>query len=293
MSKNPAVLVTGAGGYIGRHVVQTLLDAGISVTAVDLHTDYLDQRANRLDYNIFSGNADIYKELGSPDICLHLAWKDGFFHNSAAHITFLSSHFTFLRDMIEGGLRHVAVMGTMHEIGYHEGEIDENTPTRPLSLYGVAKNALRQAMEIWLKERSDVTLQWLRAYYIYGDDKNNHSVFTKILEACQQGKKTFPLNSGLNQCDYISVDALSRQISAAILQDEVTGTINCCTGKPRSLKDIVDEFIKKNRLGISLQLGAFPDRPYDSPAVWGNPAKIQKILKSCAYPALTQDLETH
>ena len=37
-------------------------------------------------------------------------------------------------------------MGTMHEIGYWEGAIDENTPCNPLSMYGIAKDALRRCM---------------------------------------------------------------------------------------------------------------------------------------------------
>ncbi|HCC00448.1 MAG TPA: nucleoside-diphosphate sugar epimerase, partial [Ruminococcaceae bacterium] len=135
MLESQTVLVTGAGGYIGRHVVQKLLDAGASVIAADLHTDRVDSRAKHINANVFSGDPAIYQQLGSPDICLHLAWKDGFVHNSPVHMTLLSSHFEFLYNMIAGGLKHVAVMGTMHEVGYHEGAITANTPTSPMSLY--------------------------------------------------------------------------------------------------------------------------------------------------------------
>ncbi|MBR4170645.1 MAG: NAD(P)-dependent oxidoreductase, partial [Kiritimatiellae bacterium] len=62
------------------------------------------------------------------------------------------------------------------------------------------------------------------------------------------------------------------------LQTEVAGIVNCCSGKPLSLAEAVEEFIKSNRLKIRLQYGAFPDRPYDSPGVWGNAFKIEKII---------------
>ena len=67
-------------------------------------------------------------------------------------------------------------------------------------------------------------------------------------------------------------------IAATVMQDEVTGIINCCSGKPVSLAEEVEGFIRKNGLDIQLEYGAFPDRPYDSPGVWGDPTKINKIL---------------
>lgn len=41
------ILVTGANGYIGLHIVKTLLDKGIQVIACDLNTDEVDKRAER------------------------------------------------------------------------------------------------------------------------------------------------------------------------------------------------------------------------------------------------------
>lgn len=61
-------------------------------------------------------------------------------------------------------------MGTMHEIGYWEGAIDENTPCNPLSMYGIAKDALRRCMIQYTQQKGCI-LQWLRGYYILGDDK--------------------------------------------------------------------------------------------------------------------------
>jgi len=284
----PKVLITGAGGYIGRHVVNILLDSGINVIAADINTDNIDNRAKKLNINIFSGEKNIYESLGSPDICLHLAWKDGFSHNSISHMELFSTHFMFLYNMLNAGLKHLAVMGTMHEVGYFEGEINGDTPTNPLSLYGIAKNSLRQSLTSILKDK-DVIFQWLRAYYIYGDDNFNHSVFTKLLEAERNGQEKFPLTTGNNKCDYISVDTLARQIAASLLQTKITGIINCCSGNPKPLKEVVEDFVYKNKLNISLDFGAYSDRPYDSSAIWGNTDNISKILHDCIYKSITDN----
>ena len=271
------VLVTGANGYIGRHVVKNLLDIGAHVVAVDFQTEGVDPRAECVNIDIFSGDENLYHTLGAPDVCLHMAWKDGFVHNSDAHMMYLSKHYEFVKNMVQGGLKHIAVMGTMHEVGYYEGAIDENTPCNPISMYGIAKDALRRSV-ILLVENKDVVLQWLRAYYIYGDDKKNNSIFAKLTVAAEEGKKIFPFTTGKNKYDFIHVDELAKQLAISVMQDEVKGIINCCTGNPMSLAEKVEGFIKEHSLDIKLEYGAFPDRPYDSPGVWGDARKIQKIM---------------
>ena len=273
------VLVTGANGYIGRHVVSALLDMGHEVLASDFCFDGIDERAKQIKVPIFSGDENIYEQVGRPDACIHMAWRNGFVHNSETHIQDLPNHFIFIKNMIEGGLPQLAVMGTMHEVGYWEGAITEDTPTNPTSLYGIAKNALRQ-MTFLLATGKDVKIDWLRAYYILGDDKKSNSLFAKIVGWEEEGKETFPFNSGKNKYDFISVDELASQIATASTQDEIHGVINCCTGNPVSLADKVDEFIKEHGFKIRPEYGAFPDRPYDSPAVWGDAEKIKKIMNN-------------
>ena len=270
-------LVTGAGGYIGRHVVKALLDAGQEVIASDLRLDDVDDRAQKIVTNIFEPDDGLFTKLGSPDVCLHMAWRDGFKHNSDNHMGDLSNHYRFIKTMLEGGLKQVAVMGTMHEVGYWEGAIDENTPCHPASMYGIAKNALREATLMLAKEHNAVA-QWIRAYYIVGDDARGNSIFSKLLQAAQEGNTTFPFTTGKNKYDFINVDELARQIAAVVSQSEVDGIINCCTGQPITLAERVERYIKDNNLNITLDFGAFPDRPYDSPGVWGDATKIKQIM---------------
>ena len=218
---------------------------------------------------------------GRPDVVLHMAWRDGFKHASSAHMDDLAKHVNLIENLYAGGLKQLAVMGTMHEVGYWEGAIDENSPCNPASLYGIAKNALRETTFLSAKAH-DAVAQWIRAYYIVGDDKFGNSIFSKLLEASEEGRTTFPFTTGKNRYDFISVDELARQIAAIVDQTEVDGIINACTGEPMSLAERVEAYIRDNDLDITLEYGAFPDRPYDSPGVWGDPTKIRRILASSA-----------
>ncbi len=270
------VLVTGGTGYIGNHVVKTLLNAGYPVMVSAFSPEGMDPRARFCPEPIFSGAQDIYRRVGSPDVCIHLAWQDGFVHNSPAHMDNLSAHIVFCNNMMQGGLPILSCMGTMHEVGYWEGPIDENTPCNPQTQYGIAKNAMRQSLLLSAKG-TKCTLHWLRLYYIISDDINGSNIFAKILQAVRAGKTTFPFTSGKNLFDFVEIDELSRLIAKASLQTAVSGVTNVCTGKPESLASCIERFIKERKLPIRLEYGKFPDRPYDSPGIWGDATKIEKI----------------
>lgn len=272
------VLVTGANGYIGQGVVKQLLDDGITVVATDFSDENIDKRANIKCSNIFN-LSDPFNYFEQPDIVLHLAWRDGFIHNSINHINDLSNHYHFLKKMIDSGIKQVAVLGSVHEVGFFEGSVNENTPTNPQSLYGISKDALRKMIELYCNN-NDVIFQWIRGYYIVGNSEFGCSIFSKITQAHKEGKKEFPFTLGLNQFDFINYDEFCRETADIIEQSEINGIINVCSGRPEKLADRVEKFIKENGYNIKLKYGAFPDRPYDSKAIWGDSFKITIIKKN-------------
>lgn len=273
------ILVTGANGYLGSALVTKCIDLGYETVAVDISNTYIDKRAIYKNIDIFDQNIDFYEEFERPDVLIHLAWRNGFVHKDTSHIIDLPSHYLFIEKIINSGVKYVSVMGSMHEIGYHEGMVDENTPCNPLSLYGIAKNALREALECSLVG-NDVNFHWLRAYYIIGNDIRSNSVFGKLLRKAMNGEKEFPLNSGKIKYDFISLDELCEQIIATSIQKKFNGTINLCSGKPVSLGDRIEQFIKDNNLDTKINYGVFPDRPYDSPVIYGDNSKITEIMRN-------------
>ncbi len=269
------ILVTGANGYLGKGVVKQLLDDGIEVIATDVASNYIDKRANIMCENLFEVEQP-YVYFGQPDILLHMAWRDGFVHASENHIKDLSSHMKFLEKMVKGGVKQIAVMGSMHEVGFFEGSINENTPCNPQSLYGISKNALRRITELECK-KNGIVFQWLRGFYIVGNTEDGSSIFSKIVRAANAGKKEFPFTMGLNQFDFLDYEEFCKYIADTVEQSEVDGIINICSGSPQKLSERVEKFILENQFDIKLKYGAFPDRPYDSKAIWGDEFKIRMI----------------
>ena len=272
------ILVTGANGYLGQGIVEKLSTQDVEVIATSRNVDNIDADVKKIPVDLFELK-DPYNYFDKPDVLLHLAWQNGFQHNSETHINDLPKHYNFIKEMIESGVSKVSVMGSMHEVGFYEGSIDSKTPCFPETPYGISKNALRQLV-VFLAQKNNITWQWLRGYYIVGNSNYGSSIFSKITQSVKEGKKTFPFTLGQNQYDFLDYDDFCDQVAATVCQDKINGIINICSGKPEKLADRVERFIKENNYNIKLDYGAFPDRPYDSKAVWGNNEKILQILKS-------------
>ena len=272
------VLVTGANGYLGSGVINCLVRDNVQVVATDFSGENVNKEAEFIQANLFEID-DPAAFFGKPDVLLHMAWRDGFVHNSESHIGDLPKHVAFIQKMMKGGIRKIAVMGSMHEIGFFEGCITEHTPCWPQSNYGIAKNALRSETQL-LAAQNNVIFQWLRGYYIVGNTEHGCSIFSKITAAEKEGKETFPFTMGQNQFDFLEYDLFCEQVAATVEQDEVIGIVNICSGRPERLCDRVERFISDNGYKIRLNYGEFPDRPYDSKAVWGASDKIAEIMRN-------------
>lgn len=270
------ILVTGANGYLGQGIVRHILDCGNEVIATDFNIDRIDDRANKIPCNLFDIN-NPYAFFGKPDVLLHLAWRDGFVHYSDAHIEDLPKHYEFIKKCSNSKIKTIAVMGSMHEIGFFEGSIKDDTPCNPVTPYGISKNALRELTAMLCKQNG-VNFMWLRGFYIVGNSKYGSSVFSKLTAAEIEKKDVFPFTMGQNQFDFIDYEEFCEQTAKAIGQEKILGIINICSGHPEKLADRVERFIIENRYNIRLMYGAFPDRPYDSKAVWGDARKIESIM---------------
>lgn len=272
------IAITGAGGFLGRGIIEALLSYNVELVAVGNHLDRIEANVVKIEKDIFDME-NPYVEMESPDVVLHLAWKDGFVHASQAHFGYLNQHVKFVQKLLESPLKKLSVMGTAHEIGFFEGSVNEQTPTNPQSEYGIAKNALRQFVQLCAK-RNNKEYQWLRAYYIVKPDLIGNSIFSKLMQAAADGKHKFPFATGENQNDFLDYEQFSKMVAATVVQDEVLGVINIASGRPQPLAVVVEKFIQDNHLPIELEYGVYPQREYDSKAIWGDSHKIEQILKN-------------
>ena len=148
-----------------------------------------------------------------------------------------------------------------------------------LNVYSKTKNLYAQALGWYCASDSALSVLNIKLENFYGPDEPGDrfipSTIAKLLK-----DQDIPLTEGRQVRDFIHIDELAKQIAICSLQDKVLGIINCCSGKPVSLAEQIEWYIAHNKLAITLEYGKYPDRPYDSPCVYGDNKKILEILRS-------------
>ncbi|MGZ3852776.1 MAG: NAD-dependent epimerase/dehydratase family protein, partial [Flavisolibacter sp.] len=232
-----------------------------------------------LDLNTLDADKDYFGYFGYPDVLIHLAWEGLPNYKSTFHIEEnLPRHFSFLANLVQNGLKDVTVTGTCFEYGLREGSLDEDIPSSPANPYAMAKDSLRKMLEE-LKGLFPFSLKWVRLFYMYGEGQNPNSILAQLERAIQNKEAVFNMSGGEQTRDYLPVEKVSEYIVRIALQNQTEGIINCCSGFPVSIKNLVTNYLNQRASSIKLNLGFYPYPDYEPMAFWGNNEKLKAILK--------------
>lgn len=277
------VAVTGASGFIGRHVLAELEYCQVEIYAVTRDANRLQNISagvHVVEMDIALPRKDFYIQMGCPDVLIHLAWDGLPNYKSLHHFeSELPRHYHFLKTLIEAGLPSLFVAGTCFEYGMQSGALSEDVKPCPNNPYGYAKNALRQQLE-FLKSAKPFNLAWGRLFYMYGERQPGSSLYSMLKNAVLHGDSVFNMSGGEQLRDYLPVTEVARRIVMLALSGSDTGTVNICSGEPVSVRRQVEQWLMENNWEIQLNLGYYPYPDYEPMAFWGDAAKLQNILRS-------------
>jgi nucleoside-diphosphate-sugar epimerase len=281
------VLVTGATGFVGGHLVEKLLAAGHAVTATSTRAENAERfkwfdeiRYIPLDFRSIDPSIDYYTYFGQPDVMIHLAWEGLPNYRSDFHVTEnLPRHRALLQNLIQHGLKSLVVTGTCLEYGMRDGSLNEDMPAQPSVLYAMAKDELRKSLET-LMRHAPFSLKWIRLFYLYGKGQNPNSLFSQLDRALERGDASFNMSGGEQQRDYLPIETAAGYIVKIAQQERVTGIVNCCSGVPVRIKDFVRDYLSRTGSEIQLNLGHYPYTDYEPMSFWGDPGKLNTILKN-------------
>ncbi|MBA4416606.1 MAG: epimerase [Syntrophus sp. (in: bacteria)] len=275
------VAVTGASGFLGRHVMAHLMNHSLKVVAVTRNADHLSDWIDRVDIiemDIARPHPDCFTALGCPDALIHLAWDGLPNYRSLHHFeTELPGQYSFLKRMIEAGLPSLLVAGTCFEYGMQSGPLSEDLPANPQNPYGCAKDTLRRQLQFLQKVRP-FSLTWARLFYMFGEGQPKSSLYPLLKEAIARGDKTFKMSGGEQMRDYLPVGEVARLIVLLTLYKDDPGVINVCTGQPVSVRKLVEQWLEEKGWNIELDLGHYPYPDYEPMAFWGNRDRLDRFL---------------
>jgi dTDP-6-deoxy-L-talose 4-dehydrogenase (NAD+) len=279
------IAVTGASGFLGRHVLAALSRADLDVVA-HARTRRPDHgAAHRLRWSHFDiarAPDDAFDRLHRPDIVIHLAWDGLPNYHSPRHIeTELPAQQRFLRALAAAGLSRLVVAGTCFEYGMQSGCLSEDTPPRPSNAYGFAKDSLRRALAA-PAGTSPTDLRWLRLFYLYGSGQAPTSLYSQFRAAVGRGDRTFDMSAGDQMRDFMRAEDAAAAIAEIALQPRAPRILNVCSGTPVSVRSLVERWHKDIAADIELNFGALPYPAHEPPAFWGDNGRLRQLLGQAA-----------
>ena len=267
------VLLSGATGFLGQQILRTLQADGIDVRLI--------QRSNEKQSALPNNNSifrteDLFSESSQwleqacegIDTIIHSAWyvEAGKYLRSDRNMDCLIGTLNFAKAAVQAGVKRFVGIGTCLEYQSSNAQITTDNPLDPQTPYAAAKAATYLMLSQFLAEHN-VEFAWCRVFYLYGENENPKRLFPYVRAQLEAGKPV-ELTSGNQIRDYLDVKIAGRMI-AEIAKDQKQGAFNICSGKPTTVRQLVEELADGYNARHLLRFGAKPENPDEEMVIFG------------------------
>ena len=281
--KGISVLVTGASGFIGRHLVNALQKEG-----ADIHTicrqNNIRNNLNGVKYYIgnLTDKKFIYKTVNQvkPKKIFHL----GGFTNPSRDINFLEEAINvnfygtvnLLNSLKNIDFESFVFCSTAEVYGNNPIPFEENMKPNPVSPYSISKASAEMLCNM-MHNMYGHPITILRLFLIYGPGENSNRFIPKLITSLLNDK-IFPMTKGEQKRDFVFVgDVVEALIKSSLSKKAKGETINISSGIQYRIKEIADKvsnILNKKKL-IKIEM------PYRENEQWeycGDTSKAKSIL---------------
>jgi GDP-4-dehydro-6-deoxy-D-mannose reductase len=271
-------VVTGGLGFVGRHLVQHLREAGDEVTTLDHQGDHA------VDITDGPGVAAALTEV-APDAVYHLAgWADvGASWNDPVEVLRVNAEGTLhvLRACTAAGVNRVLAVASADVYGVvteAELPLTEGSPLRPTSPYAASKVAADAlAQQAFLGHGLGVVR--VRPFNHLGPGQSEHfvapAIAARIARAERDGADTIPVGSLSARRDVTDVRDVVRAYRLLVEYGTPGDVYNLCTGQDLAIQTLADLLVGLARRPIELVTDPALLRPIDLPVLRGDASKLR------------------
>ena len=276
------VLVTGATGCIGRHILPGLLASGWEVHGVSSRDR--DQAAGPVRWHraelLDASQTESLVATVRPTHLLHLAWyiAPGKWAMAPDNLRWVHASLNLLQSFQTHGGTRVVTAGSCLEYDWHYGYcVEERTPCQPHTIYGTCKHAL-QLLTTAHAASTGMSSAWARIFFVYGPYEHPARLVASVIRSVLDGEPA-KCSHGLQIRDYLFVQDVADAM-VALLESDVSGPINIASGQAITLRDIVTRAGTLLGRPELIQLGAIPAAATDTPLVVADTARAVRLLPS-------------
>jgi nucleoside-diphosphate-sugar epimerase len=277
------VLLTGATGFVGAHVVRVLVRDDCEVHALVRPTSNLFRIADiQSRLHLIQGDVRDLEALRpllrsiAPEMCIHLGWcaKPGEYLYSRENIDLLGGTIRFATMLADIGCRRFVGIGTCFEYDTAAGYLSERTPLDPAFLYSAAKAGAFMILDkLALK---DMSVAWARLFYVYGPFENEQRLVPSVVRALLVGEEA-RCTAGEQVRDYLHVEDAASAV-CAVACSSLVGAINVGSGSPVRIADLVTTICDIVGRPDLVKLGALPTSKGDPRFVCANNQRLREEM---------------
>jgi nucleoside-diphosphate-sugar epimerase len=267
------VAVTGATGFVGRHVVADLLDRGIPVRAIGRSTTNLPTHTLLTTVptrDLFTENvSDLTELVTESSTLIHLAWyaEPGKYLNSLHNLNCLTGTLRLAEAFADTGGRFVGI-GTCAEYDSAPGVLTTDTSLIPTTLYAACKASAYMTLLNYFALK-DNSFAWCRLFYLHGEGEPEQRLVPYVRRQLAAGEDVL-LSRGNQVRDFMDVKDAARMIVDTALSDR-EGAVNICSGHGITVRELVEEIAAEYGRSDLLRFDAKPDNAFDPPKIVGVP----------------------
>lgn len=268
-------MLTGATGFVGRYVAKELERQGIEYVSLQ-RSLASDARAIQIDLLSAVELESLFQKF-KPTHLVHVAWyaEHGKYWDSELNLQWVLATKRLAEAFCSSGGQHVVITGTCAEYDWSHGYcVEDLTPLKPKSLYGICKDTTRRVVEL-VVEKHGVSMSWARVFFPYGPGEASQRLIPSLFKVFKKEILPFGVNSNSYR-DLLHVEDAARAVLACA-QSKFVGAVNICSGRPAQISEIVDVVARMNNCDPGIILKLAPKNQEANDFLVGENKKLRSV----------------